>query len=64
MVSSRPGKRKTAAIILFGAVIVLLWVVFYILTVRVIRSNMEKHAMDAVGTIMNDVGNEILLMEE
>ena len=64
MVSSRPGKRKTAAIILFGAVIVLLWVVFYILTVRVIRSNMEKHAMNAVGTIMNDIGNEMLLMEE
>ena len=60
----KSDKRKTIAVFLFGAVIVLLWVVFYVLTVKVIRSNMEKHAMDAVGTIMNDVGNEILLMEE
>ena len=50
--------------LLFGAVIVLLWVVFYVLTVRIIRQNMERHAMSAVGTIMNDVGNELLMMEE
>ncbi len=49
---------------LFGAVIVLLWVVFYVLTVRIIRQNMQRHAMSAVGTIMNDVGNELLMMEE
>ena len=58
------GKKRTIGLIIFGAVIVLLWVVFYVLTVRIIRQNMERHAMSAVGTIMNDVGNELLMMEE
>ena len=42
----------------------MLWVVFFLLTVRIIRQNMERHAMSAVGTIMNDVGNELIMMEE
>ena len=58
------GKKRTIGVIIFGAVIVLLWVVFYLFTVRIIRKNMERHAMTAVGVIMNDVGNELLLMEE
>ncbi|MBO4609269.1 MAG: histidine kinase [Lachnospiraceae bacterium] len=58
------GKNRTIVLMLFGAVIVLLWVVFYLITVRIIRQNMERHAMSAVGTIINDVGNELLLMEE
>ena len=58
------GKKRTIGVLLFGVVIVLLWVVFYVLTVRIIRQNMERHAMSAVGTIMNDVGNELLMMEE
>jgi hypothetical protein len=58
------GKKRTIGVMLFGAGIVLLWVVFYQLTVRIIRQNMERHAMSAVGTIMNDVGNELVMMEE
>ncbi|MCR5619581.1 MAG: hypothetical protein K6F65_05720, partial [Lachnospiraceae bacterium] len=54
-------KKKTIGVMLFGAGIVLLWVVFYQLTVRIIRQNMERHAMSAVGTIMNDVGNELVM---
>ncbi|MBR7090291.1 MAG: histidine kinase [Lachnospiraceae bacterium] len=57
-------KKKAIGVMLFGAVIVLLWVVFYLLTIRIIRQNMERHAMSAVGTIMNDVGNELIMMEE
>ena len=58
------GKKNTIGVMIFGAVIVLLWIVFYLLTVRIIRQNMERHAMSAIGTIMNDVGNELVMMEE